>query len=334
MASTDALPVPIKNTAFRLYMEFRDNTGALITGGITAPDTELSKDGASFADATNEFTEIGTSGVGYVDLTSGEMNFDSVVVKATCTNSNALANVLYLYPQETGNIKVDVQSYGGSAGSFSGGKPAVLGSAIPDMDNTFRILSGVTDQYCYFRAISSTDHESTLTGLVAGDFNVWRSRNGGTATQYTTPTITEVSGSNMQGIYKLLLDEDMTLDAGDYSQEMVLRITGTGMKRVDKFIEIFRRDVDAPIYGVALSDIPVYMVSNSDHVTPATGKTLTVQVSKNGGAFAAAAGTVAEVGSGLYQFDATAADMTADVVVLKFTEATCDPFLTTIKTVQ
>lgn len=196
---------------------------------------------------------------------------------------------------------------------------------------TVRVLNGVTDQYIYFIAFSSTNHSSRVTGL--SSFTVYRSRNGGTATAYTTPTITEVDSTNMPGLYKFLLDEDMTLDAGDYSQEMALHITASTMDPVTRTIEIYRRDVDAPVKGIALSDIPFYMVDSTDHVTPKTGLTVTATVSKDAGAFASAAGTATEIGSGLYQFDATAADMNADVVVFKFVGTAADPVLLTIKTV-
>lgn len=46
----------------------------------------------------------------------------------------------------------------------------------------------------------------------------------------------------------------------------------------------------------------------SDHVTGATGLTPTVTISKNGGAFAAAAGAVTELGSGWYVLAGNATD--------------------------
>jgi len=99
-----------------------------------------------------------------------------------------------------------------------------------------RIASGVTDEYIYFVALSSTDG-SRLTGL--SSFTVYRSRNGGAATAMTTPTINETSSANMPGIYELLLDEDMTIDSGDYTQAMVFHITATGMQPVTREIELF-----------------------------------------------------------------------------------------------
>jgi cell division protein ZapA (FtsZ GTPase activity inhibitor) len=100
MASTDARPLPLKNTAYRLYFAIRKSDGTLITSWSGA-DSELSLDGASFSDATNEATEIGTSGVGYIDLTSGEMNADAVVLKTTVTNTGALPLVVTVFPEES-----------------------------------------------------------------------------------------------------------------------------------------------------------------------------------------------------------------------------------------
>jgi len=48
---------------------------------------------------------------------------------------------------------------------------------------------------------------------------------------------------------------------------------------------------------------------------------VTAEATKDGGAFAAAAGTATEISAGWYKFDATAADMNADFVGFKFTSA-------------
>ncbi len=106
-----------------------------------------------------------------------------------------------------------------------------------------RMPSGVTDQYIYFIAVDATDLKTRETGLTS--FTVYRSRNGGSATAYTTPTVAELSSSNMPGVYSLLLDEDMTIDSGDHSQELVLHITQASMAPVTRVIELYRPDVTA-----------------------------------------------------------------------------------------
>ena len=60
MARTDARPQPLKNTAYRVYFPILNDTGALVTGA-TGLDSAISKDGDTFADCTNEATEIATS---------------------------------------------------------------------------------------------------------------------------------------------------------------------------------------------------------------------------------------------------------------------------------
>src|ERR1044072_413790 len=106
-----------------------------------------------------------------------------------------------------------------------------------------RFPTGVTDQYIYFVAVDSTDYVTRETGL--SSFTVYRSRNGGAATAYTTPTVAEVSSANMPGVYSLLLDEDMTIDSGDDSQQVVLHITQASMAPVTLTYELYRRDTTA-----------------------------------------------------------------------------------------
>jgi hypothetical protein len=113
MAASDARPVPRKNVAFRYYFAIRKNDGTLITTWAGA-DSEMSVDGAAFADCTNEATEIGTSGVGYIDLTAGEMNGDSVTLKVTVTNTSALPVVVTFFPEEEGDYRANVSQFGGT----------------------------------------------------------------------------------------------------------------------------------------------------------------------------------------------------------------------------
>jgi hypothetical protein len=110
MSSSDSLPVPRKNTAYRAYFPILKGDGSIITGWTSAAAT-LSKDGAASASATNTPTEIATSwGIGYLDLTATEMNADAVIIKATVTNTGAMAQVIVLYPQEAGDIHANADN--------------------------------------------------------------------------------------------------------------------------------------------------------------------------------------------------------------------------------
>ena len=109
MAASDAKTVPEKNVAYRHYFAIRKNDGTLITSW-TGADSERSLDGATFADCTNEATEIGTSGIGYLDLTASEMNTDATVLKVTVTNTDALPYVVTFFPDAIGELAVGAPS--------------------------------------------------------------------------------------------------------------------------------------------------------------------------------------------------------------------------------
>lgn len=110
-----------------------------------------------------------------------------------------------------------------------------------------RIPSGVTDQYIYFVAVDATDLKTRETGITVGNFSCYRSRNNGTATAYTTPTFAEVDATNMPGVYSLLLDEDMTIGAGNDSEEVCLHIKDSGglMAPVTRVFELYRSKITA-----------------------------------------------------------------------------------------
>ena len=82
--------------------------------------------------------------------------------------------------------------------------------------------------------------------------------------------------------------------------------------------------------NVALSDFAFEMLSSSDHITPATGLTVTATIQKDGGAFAAAANSASELSNGVYLIDWDAAELNATVVTLKFTAPGADQRTITI----
>lgn len=101
-----------------------------------------------------------------------------------------------------------------------------------------RIASGSTDRVIYFVAVDATDLKTRETGL--SGFTVYRSRNGGAATAYTTPTVTELSSSNMPGVYALLIDEDTTIGAGRDTEEYLVHVTHASMAPVSRAVELYR----------------------------------------------------------------------------------------------
>lgn len=106
--------------------------------------------------------------------------------------------------------------------------------------------------------------------------------------------------------------------------------------RLDLLIDAIKAKTDNQPAGVpknvALSNFPFLMVSSSNHITPATGKTVTATISKDGGSFAACSNSVTELANGVYVIDLTQTEMNASLITLKFTASDCDQRTITIKT--
>ncbi len=92
------------------------------------------------------------------------------------------------------------------------------------------------------------------------------------------------------------------------------------------------RDAILPIINTAFSNIPVFMALSSDHVSAATGLTLTITRSIDGGAFGSGTGTAAEIANGAYQYDASAADMNGTFILFRFTGTAADDNFVVIRT--
>ena len=142
-----------------------------------------------------------------------------------------------------------------------------------------RIPSGKVDQVIYFVAVDSTDLKTRETGL--SSFTVYRSRNGGAATVYTTPTVAELSAANMPGVYSLLIDEDTTIGASSDSEEYVVHITQAAMAPVTRSLELYRRDTTSGqtiTVANGAADADIERLQGSVIATPTVAGVLEVDV--------------------------------------------------------
>jgi ActR/RegA family two-component response regulator len=89
----NALPMPIYGQPFSVVLPILDADGDLVTGATG--DSEISKNGDTFADCTNEATEIGSTGMYYLTLTGTEMTADVVAIQ---TKSSGKTTPIVLYP--------------------------------------------------------------------------------------------------------------------------------------------------------------------------------------------------------------------------------------------
>jgi hypothetical protein len=170
-----------------------------------------------------------------------------------------------------------------------------------------RIPSGVTDQYIYFVAVDSTDFTTRETGL--SSFTVYRSRDGGVAAAFTTPTINETDATNMPGVYELLLDEDMTIGTGNDSEEMVFHITHAGMAPVTRTIELYRSKITAG------NTLTVSAGGSSNSIVQSTAANAITATSLATGAITSAKFAASAINAAAIATDAiTAAKIAADAI--------------------
>lgn len=180
MASGDATPFPRKNVAYRVTFPIFDNDGDLVTGAADL-DSEVSIDGGTFADVTAEATEIATaSGIYFLDLTNGEMNGDTIAVNVKTSTANAKTTPIVLYPEEAGDIRVDVRQWLGTAVTLSATstKPEVDLKSINDNANAAIRLALAAGQM-----VIGTVDDATFTP---------------TATQWEADDITEATADHFK----------------------------------------------------------------------------------------------------------------------------------------
>lgn len=164
--------------------------------------------------------------------------------------------------------------------------------------------------------ISSADHVSpallaTLTVLIR--------KNGGT---FAAPSgaVSEVG----QGMYKIA---PHALDANTFGS-LLIHASGAGCDPYDDRYVVVDGEIGRVRQGNTSIDLPFGpLVLTADHITGATGKTLTVTISKNGSAFATPAAAVTEIDYGWYVLAPNAVDAeTAGDLAIHATAALCDPY--------
>lgn len=182
-----------------------------------------------------------------------------------------------------------------------------------------RVASGVVDQKVSFMANPS---------FATGAFVVNRSRNGANSATFVTPTLT--LDPNVAGMFHFTMDEDMSLDPGHVTEQMLFIIThpdDPGWK-YQKEIELFIPS--ALRKNQAFSNFTFVLISSVDHVSPIVGMTVTAERSIDGAAFASCSNAVSAIGAGVYKIDLTAADLNGNTITLKFTAVGADARLVTL----
>lgn len=191
------------------------------------------------------------------------------------------------------------------------------GSAVPVLDVNG---DGVTET-----GVQLSDYSGTLdirgmtsvdTVVITGDAHVSINADctGGTITYAGDIKITDNAGgavTEVQGLTSDILDDTVEIGTAGAG------LTDLGGMSTGMITEI--KAAVLPTQNTAFNNIMFLFVAASDGVTPVTGATGTsISRSIDGSAFGSGTGTLAEVANGIYQYDASAADMNGGVITFRF----------------
>ena len=144
-----------------------------------------------------------------------------------------------------------------------------------------------------------------------------------------------VPGSVYTNAVKAVVDDILT-DTSELQVDDIPGMLATIAGYIDTEVQAIKDKTDNLPSGiaknVALSNFEFLMIDATDHVSAKTGLTITAQISKDGGAFAACTNSAIEISNGLYKINLTQAEMNVDIITLKFTATGADQRTITIIT--
>lgn len=110
----NVLPYPIYGLPYTVSFPILDADGDPVSGAADL-DSEISKNGDTPADCTNEAAEIGSSGTYYLTLTGTEMSCQCATICVKTSTSGAKTTVLTLYPQMLCQVAANKNPQGGDS---------------------------------------------------------------------------------------------------------------------------------------------------------------------------------------------------------------------------
>lgn len=163
----NALPYPVYGAPFGIVVPILDADGDPVTGA-TGLDSEISKNGDTPADCTNEATEIGSSGSYYLLLTGAELTADVVSGVTKTSSVGAKTTPWTLYPRKLVNVRTGTSASAGSATDS-----IIFDSGASDQDDFYNgmVVIATIDSNVEARVISDYVG-STKTASVVPDWNV------------------------------------------------------------------------------------------------------------------------------------------------------------------
>ncbi|MEA3281674.1 MAG: hypothetical protein U9Q68_03805 [Euryarchaeota archaeon] len=207
MASGDATPFPIKNQAYRVTFPILDADGDLVEG-MAGLDSEVSKDGGTFANCTNEATEILTIVHDVNDTTNS-------ITSANASDQTTL-NTLLNEIKSDYNAHVASTTFHDSADSTN----TVTSADASDLATSMTLANEIKTDYNAHRnqadvhphddsgnVVSSADGTDlattiTLANEIKTDYNAHLTGTVGSGMAYLDLTATEMNADTIAGVIK------------------------------------------------------------------------------------------------------------------------------------
>lgn len=161
----------------------------------------------------------------------------------------------------------------------------------------------------------------------AANITAYISKDYGSVTAITDTSATEMDATNAKGYYLVDLSQaetnadEILISAKSSTANIV--VVGAPARITTIPNSVMKKNT-------ALANFAFEMTDSTNH-NPATGKTVTVTRSIDGGAFSATtAGTATEISNGAYEIDLSAADRNGDVITLRMVATGCDDLFVTL----
>lgn len=181
--------------------------------------------------------------------------------------------------------------------------------AVDTSDNTVAGFFAAGHKYTVHLYPASTTVDSQAPGALVGEFIIGP----------VTSNVLQIAGT-----VQTAKDVGNALPAAAPNASGGIPTVGTGSGQINP-----SNGKVTTTYGIVkntlFNNFEFQMVLSSDHVSPATGKTVAVQRSIDGGAYADCTNTPAsEVSNGTYKINLSAADLNGNMISLKMTATGCD----------
>jgi len=126
-----------------------------------------------------------------------------------------------------------------------------------------------------FAAWDNTQPVYTVLKSGLTTFTVWKSRNGSTPVQVSSPTIVELSSANMSGVYGFTPPVE-TITVGNLREEVVYKITATGMWPVVLKAIVFEPDSQLAVaaFSIEQNAVSINKVTGLETVYESDGVTV------------------------------------------------------------